>query len=448
MAKPSRIGSAVSFAALATVLGGCAASSDKVQTASYQKGKPDGDVGLATRAMAALSANDVPRAIDFAERAVAKTPSDAGFRALLGNAYFAAGRFASAEAAYKDALSIYEAQPKVVLKLALAQIAQGKSGEAVASLNQNRGQLDAADYGLALALAGQAADAIPTLEAAAREQGADGRVRQNLALAYAFTGDWTKAKTIAAQDVPANQLDARLQQWMQLAKPARAADQVAALTGVTPAATDPGQPVRLALTKPDTLLAEAAQANAAPTPTSVEATPVQVAEAAPVAQPETIAPAPPPVDPVRVAAAPEPAAPAAPVAAAAVVAPEAPAAFAAMSARFAPAPKPAKARRAPVRAAAVHLAGKGPVMQLGAYKSPQYVNAAWSQLTRKYPALRSYLPLRARFDSPKGTFYRLSVQGFATQREALARCDLLKSRGGNCFVRGFAGDAPVEIASR
>jgi tetratricopeptide (TPR) repeat protein len=127
MAKPSRIGSAVSFAALATVLGGCAASSDKVQTASYQKAKPDGDVGLATRAMAALSANDVPRAIDFAERAVAKTPSDAGFRALLGNAYFAAGRFASAEAAYKDALSIYEAQPKVVLKLALAQIAQGKT---------------------------------------------------------------------------------------------------------------------------------------------------------------------------------------------------------------------------------------------------------------------------------------------------------------------------------
>ena len=447
MAKPSRIGSAVSFAALATVLGGCAASPDKIQTASYQKGKPDGDVGLATRAMAALNANDVPRAIDFAERAVAKTPSDAGFRALLGNAYFAGGRFASAEAAYKDALSIYEAQPKVVLKLALAQIAQGKAGDAVASLNQNRGQLDAADYGLALALAGQAADAIPTLEAAAREQGADGRVRQNLALAYAFTGDWAKAKTIAAQDVPASQLDARLQQWMQLAKPARAADQVAALTGVTPAATDPGQPVRLALTKPDTMLAEAAQADAAPAPTPVEAAPVQVAEAAPVAQPETIAPAPPPVDPVRVAAAPEPAAPVA-VAAAAVVAPEAPAAFAAMSARFAPAPKLAKARRPAPRPAPLRLAGKGPVMQLGAYKSPQYVNAAWSQLTRKYPALRSYLPLRARFDSPKGTFYRLSVQGFATQREALARCDLLKSRGGNCFVRGFAGDAPVEIASR
>ena len=91
---------------------------------------------------------------------------------------------------------------------------------------------------------------------------------------------------------------------------------------------------------------------------------------------------------------------------------------------------------------------KGPVMQLGAYKSPQYVNAAWGQLTQKYPALRAYLPLRARFDSPKGTFYRLSVQGFATQREALSRCQLLKSRGGSCFVRGFAGDAAIQMASR
>jgi Flp pilus assembly protein TadD len=443
MAKPSRLGSAVSFAALATVLSGCAASSDKVQTASYQKGKPDGDVGLATRAMAALNANDVPTAIDLAERAVAKTPSDAGFRGLLGNTYFAAGRFASAEAAYRDALSIYESQPKVILKLALAEIAQGKTDEAVAFLNRSRGELDAADYGLALVLAGQAAGAIPALEAAARTQDADGRVRQNLALAYAFTGDWTKARTIAAQDVPANQLDARLQQWMQLAKPTHAADQVAALTGVTPAATDPGQPVRLALQQTDALLAEAVAAPVAlPAPVETAAVP-QVAEAAA----KTLAPAPPPADPVRVAAAPEPVAP---VAVAAAIAPEAPAAFVAMTAKFAPAPKPAKLRRAaaPMRPAALRLAGKGPVMQLGAYKSPQYVTAAWSQLTRKYPALRAYLPLRARFDSPRGTFYRLSVQGFANQREALTRCQLLKSRGGNCFVRGFAGDAPVEIASR
>ena len=59
------------------------------------------------------------------------------------------------------------------------------------------------NYGLALALAGRAAEAIAVLEAAAREQGADATVRQNLALAHALAGDWTEARTIAAQDVPA-----------------------------------------------------------------------------------------------------------------------------------------------------------------------------------------------------------------------------------------------------
>ena len=443
MAKPSRLGTAVPLAALATLLTGCASGTDGVRTASYQSGKPDGDVGLATRALAALNDKDLPTAIDLAEQAVAKTPDDAGFRSLLGNAYFAAGRFASAEAAYKDALTIYENQPQTVLKLALVEIARGKTGEAVNLLDSGRSMLDAADYGLAIALAGRPADAIATLQTAARDKDADSRVRQNLALAYALSGDWANAKTIAAQDVPADQLDARIQHWMALARPSHPADQIAALTGVTPA-IDPGQPVRLALNKGDTQLAQAAPAAASP----VDAAPVQVAEATPVPQPETIAPPPPPEDSARVAAATVEQPAPAPVAIAAAIAPEAPAAFVAMAARFAPAAKP-KARRAPVKLRPAAMpSGKGPVMQLGAYKSPQYVNAAWSQLTKKYPALHAYLPLRARFDSPKGTFYRLSVQGFASQREALARCQLLKARGGTCFVRGFAGDAPVQIASR
>ena len=86
------------------------------------------------------------------------------------------------------------------------------------------------------------------------------------------------------------------------------------------------------------------------------------------------------------------------------------------------------------------------IVQLGAYRSPQSVDVAWNKLTKRHPALRAYLPLRARFDSPKGTFYRLSIQGFGNQREAIARCQQLKSRGGQCFVRPFAGDAPVQIA--
>jgi hypothetical protein len=109
----------------------------------------------------------------------------------------------------------------------------------------------------------------------------------------------------------------------------------------------------------------------------------------------------------------------------------------------APAARPAKAHRpAPRRV------GPGDaVMQIASYRSPQQVTAGWNRLTQRYPALRAYLPLRARFDSANGTYWRLSIQGFSSQREAMERCALLKNRGGHCFVRNFAGDRPVEIAS-
>ena len=138
----------------------------------------------------------------------------------------------------------------------------------------------------------------------------------------------------------------------------------------------------------------------------------------------------------------------------AAAAPEAPAAFVAVAPRVAAA-KQARLHRAsvttklpPLRSAALRTGKSKSVVQLGAYRSPQYVTAAWNSLTQRYPALRAYLPMRAKFDSPKGTFYRLSIQGFGSQQEAIARCKLLKSRGGNCFVRNVAGDAPIQLASR
>lgn len=454
MSNTFRLTSTASLVALATVIAGCAVPQNRVSSTSAGV-KAKGQVGLATRALAALSANDIAGAVDFAERAVEATPDDVGFRALLGNTYFAAGRFASAESAFKDALAMNPQQARVILKLALVQIAQGKHGEAINLLDSSRGQLDPADFGLALALAGRAADAVPVLEMAARSRGADSRVRQNLALAYAFAGDWERSRMVASQDVPASKLDERMQQWIQLAQPARTSDQVAALTGVVPAASDPGQPVRLALTRPDAQMAEAAPAPV-PQPAFVETPPApQVAQAA-EAQPQFAEAAPPPPPPAM----PEPvvdetpAPPPSVVAQMAAAAPEAPAAFAALAPTV-KAPKPAKLHRAsvtkklpPARKAASRNGKSKAVVQLGAYRSPQHVSAAWDQLTDRYPALREFSPLRARFDSPKGTFYRLSIQGFGSQQEAIARCKLLKNRGGNCFVRNIAGDAPIQIASR
>ena len=469
MSKPIRFVSAASTIVLASMIAGCAAPQQKTSFG----GRTDDDTGLATRAMIALNANDVPAAIGFAERAVEKTPDDAGFRAILGNAYFAGGRFWSAESAYKDSLTIYSNQPQVILKLALVEVALGKKDEAASFLQAGRQVLDASNYGLALALAGHVDEALPVLEAAARKPGADATVRQNLALAHALAGDWTQARTIAAQDVPGNKLDARIDQWMQLASPKKPSDQIAALVGVTPAEVDHGQPIRLALRNSgDTMLAQAAPVAHTPAIVTAPAPQPQVAQVAAAApEPKFVeavsapAPAPTPVATPAVAPALEAPGPAPQQVAAAEAPAPSPVAMIAAAAHevtevaaekvselvqaVMPRKAPAAAKPAKRRAAAHHPVGPGDtVMQIASYRTPEQVTAGWARLTQRYPSLRGYLPLKARFDSANGTYWRLSIQGFASQREAISRCNELKSNGGKCFVRGFAGDAPVQMASR
>ena len=436
-----RFGTAVSALALTTMLAGCAGPSFK-SASHVNSAKANMAYGL--RAQMALESGDFTSAIDLAEKAVEASPSDATVRGLLANAYFAGGRFASAEAAYGDTLALSPAQPQVALKHALTQIAQGKNAEALSGLESARYFLDAADYGLAVALAGQPAEAIAVLEPAARAQGADSRVRQNLALAYALSGDWTAARTIAAQDLAPDQVDARVQQWMALAKPVRASDQVAALVGITPAAVDPGQPVRIALNKDAATYAVASAPAAASEPAAV-------AEVVPAFEEPVAAPAPQQVAEAAPAPAVEPPSNNQVIAAAAAMSPEAPAAFAAMSSSFAPAAKPAAGhkKRASARPAAAKASGDSKaVVQLGAYSSAERVSVAWDRLTKKYPALANYSPMRARFDGPKGTVWRLSIRGFDSQRDAIQKCQSLRGRGGSCFVRSTNGDSPVQFASR
>jgi len=442
MTKPLRFSSAASLVVLGSVIAGCAAPQARVRAASHVSAKADQEVGLATRALAALNSNNIPMAIDFAERAVANTPSDPSFRALLGNAYFAGGRFHSAEQAYRDSLTLSPNQPQLVLKLALVQIAQGKNGDAVAMLSATRGMLDPSDYGLALALAGRPADAIAVLDYAARQTNADATVRQNLALAHALAGDWNQARTIASQDVPAGQLDARIQQWMQLAKPSHASDQVAALVGVTPAAVDAGQPVQLALNKGETQQAQAAPAAQPQAPVMVEAvvpaSPPALAQVQVPVVAGAVPPAPPPTRPTVVTMA-------------ANAYSEAKAAIASVLPHSqAPAPKPAKPRftTSVQRVTPVRRGNSQAVVQLGSYGSAQRVLAAWNGQARKFGALKAYLPMSARFATQKGTFYRLSVRGFGSVGEANSLCNAIRHQGGSCFVRNFAGDAPVRFASR
>lgn len=438
-----RIGTALSVVLLATAIGGCAASKPNFAS-SQSRPVANGTAGLATMAQAALMAGQSAQAIDYAERAVAATPADAAFRMILGNSYFAGGRFASAEAAYRDSLTLSASQPQVVLKLALVSIAQGKNAQAVAFLQAARSTIDPSDYGLGLALAGHPQDAANILRRAAEQVGADSRVRQNLALALALSGDWQAARGVAAQDVPGDQLDARIQSWMVLAKPTRASDQVASLTGISPAASDPGQPLRLALKDDGTRMAAAAPlspavpvAEAAPAEVAMQAAPVQVA---PVVAAPVVAVAAPVERPVmRLAEA-------------------APRSFASLTPKkFASGARPSLSPRAAAltdvrslyrRASLSLVAPVGrTVVQVGAYASRGSVASAWHRVSGKFTSLRGYTPVAARYDGERGTVFRLSVQGFATTRDANAMCAGLKRAGASCFVRNLAGDAPVRIAS-
>lgn len=472
---PIRLGTALSAFVAATALTGCAIGGH--QQAQLDSTLTGSNIGTAARAWAALQAGDTAAAVSLAENSAEAAPNNAAFRLLLGNCYFAAGRFESAEEAYRDSLSLLPGQPKVMLKLALAQIAQGKDDSALGYLEMAREGLDPADYGLGIALAGHPADAVAVLQQAARAPGADARVRQNLALAYGLSGDWAEARIVAAQDVAPGQLDQRIHQWMQMATPARASDQVAALTGVTPA-QDSGQPERLALKdsgNPAQAYAQAeapspAQAAAVQPPQPVEpamaqeqlAQPSEVAAAQPM--PAQAAPAPhwlpetadelaasaPGADASQADATAVPAQAVAKAveALASVPLPRA----AALPTKFAKADAPTfveisdQVKKAAARARSTEKSNA--VVQIGAYSSPERVADAWNQLSRRYPSLAAYRPVSARFVSAKGLVYRLSVKGFESAGDAKDLCMSLRGKGKPCFVRQIAGDAPVEIASR
>lgn len=449
MKSPLRLGTTMTAIGFIAALTGCAMPGHHhlASASAPAAGLPTGDAALATRAMIALSSNDLPGAISLAERAADKSPRQAAIRTLLGNAYLASGRFVSAAAAYRDSLYLDASQADVLLKLALVETALGRRDEAAQLLQSGAGQIDASDLGLALALAGQPEQAVAVLEPAARAAGADARTRQNLALAYALSGDWPRARTIAAQDVPGDQLDARLHSWMALASPTARSSQVASFIGITPAAIDPGQPTRLALVEP---LTGTRQASAEPIPAPAFAAPVETAPTAPVATAFVAPMAPPMADPAPVAIA---VADPAPLPTPHFVAPARH--LAALRAHASVRHPSLRASRPGLSLAAARLSVRPSlfyghskaVVQLGAYAASGRIGNAWAKAAAHNAALRRYAPVSMKFAAAHGIFYRLSVHGFRSDGEAAALCASLKRAGTSCFVRSFAGDTPVTIAA-
>lgn len=412
---------------LGATLVGCnpAAKTMAIASASDAGGSVKSAASSAAKAEKALKANDFPTAIAAAENAVAAQPRDASYRMLLGQSYLAGGRFVSAETAFLDTLRLTPGNGRAALNLALSQIALGRPDIARDTLEKTGDSMPVADRGLALALAGDMHGAVELLEPAARAEGASGKTRQNLALTYALAGDWTRARAIAEQDVPADQVDRRLAGWASFAQPRNSWDQVATLLGVK-AVLDRGQPERLALA-PDAVPQQQALAAASPeqifAPTAEEtavAAATPVAEAAPAQQLVAASP----LRQVTFAPRQE-------------IVQSIPARL--IRASYAPAKQPIIAR----------AVGEGRfVVQLGAFSTPAKAEAAWRKAVGRNGSLGSYAPNGESVRLGATVLHRVAASGFASRGAADAVCAQVKASGGTCFVRANSGQPQSQWAMR
>jgi tetratricopeptide (TPR) repeat protein len=430
------------------------------------------------RAEAPLAKAHSGRAVANAEAAVAADPRNAAYRAMLGAAYLEAGRFSSAVTSFDDAMTLGDKSAGTALRMALALTGEGKHPEALAVLNDWSDSIPPADLGLAYALASQPARGIQIMADAIRAGDGRANTRQNLAYALALNGQWREARVMAAQDVPADKLGARMEEWALMTQPEAWQLRVAALLGAPTGVADIGQPAYLALNNTPGVEQLAAEAAPYVSPEPVEE--LAVAEPAP-AELSPLAAA--RVMPVDV----EPSKPAddfgAAFAAVTSVS-ESVAQMAQDAVRFVQQPvvqafssraeaAPATIRialpeaspvhavptratpgaAAPARAATVAKADGTHLVQLGSFGSEDSARRAWSIYTKRYPELAGHKLVISEAVVGGKRYWRVSAGGF-DNAGSQGMCGRVKGRGEGCFAyaegRPLPGavDTGVRLASR
>ena len=440
---------AVTTALATTALAGCTT-----------KAAPHAEYSV-NKAQTALVKGKTSQAVSHAEEAVLADPRNASYRAMLGATYMEAGRFQSAAATFKDAMDLGDISARTALSYSLAEIAAGDFRAAQAVLDQWRDQIDASDLGLAFALAGDPDRGVHILGNALRGGQNTAKVRQNLAYAYALKGDWRSARLMAAEDVPADQINDRIAEWAQSAAPAQFQVRVANLLDV-PVVGDTGQPAMLALNNhPSTqmLAAEAATqapaplaSVAAPSPAPVVASSAASYELPPLGAPSGSVSAPAPAATVAAYAAP-------PVKAQqdfeAAFVDEAPAGptlakVAQSTKRFvsnpvvqkAPAGYTAKPKAAAQAASAEGrdaVAGEH-LIQLGSFSSEAAAKRAWGIYSKRYSQLANSDMVITKAVVRGKTYYRVSAGGFQSA-SAKSMCSSVKSRDQGCIT--WAANKPL-----
>jgi Flp pilus assembly protein TadD len=404
----------------------------------------------ASRAETALAKGKAQDAVEHAEAAVLAEPRNAAYRAMLGTAYLDAGRFASAETTFNDAMKLGDNSTSTALSLALALDGQGKYQQAAALLRDWESQIAPADLGLAYSLSGEPGRGIEVLSNAIRGGENTPKIRQNLAYSYALAGRFREARLVAAQDVPANLVGKRMEEWAQMALPQAWQARVAALIGAPVGVVDGGQPVQLALANNpsvEQLATEAAAyaspkedltAKAAPQPAAQGELPA-LAETAPQVAVASY-PAPKTADPDNFEAAFATLAPSGgsiaqvtqdalrfvsqPVVQTAAV-------------RHGAAPRAAKAAAAK-ESAGTHL------VQLGSFASEQGARRAWGIYAKRYPELADHQMVITEAVVRGKHYWRVSAAGFGLA-SSRAMCGRVKSSGEGCFAYAEGRPLPGAI---
>ncbi|WP_148276555.1 SPOR domain-containing protein [Sphingobium sp. SYK-6] len=399
---------------------------------------------LGARVEQALAGKDYARALLQAEALVAAAPQDGDARALLGRAYLANGRYLSARTAFSDAMTLGNRDVRTIISLALTQAGLGDDAAARALLADHAGSLPAADYGLAMAMAGDVREGARALLAASREPDATAQTRQNLAYALALGGAWGQARLVAGQDLPAREAEQRIAQWSRISEGEEKGARVHAMIGVVPRADDAGQPERLALRGTGETPARMA---ALADPVAQARAELSMASAEPAAAPAA--------EPVAMAAAePKPASPDTLALAAA---------FGSGNEAASPMIQaPADPMRRAVRDAFQRSGGSDAqtlvartgmsrvarlvapvaderasdwVVQLGAYDNEAVAREKWAKLSRTRDAVGGFNEVHSEVTLNGRAFHRLAIRGFGDRASAVTLCNSLRASGQPCFVR-------------
>src|SRR6266851_5828425 len=234
-------------AGLALVVAACGADVGGASGDSYDTSVKQADE--------ARKAGDLDAAIPLYGRALEANPNGVEAKLGLGQAYLSAGLADEAAALFRDVLDKKASNQTARRGLALALISMGQpelaerqleaallaDGHDYRTLNaygvvfdmmgrhaeaqaRYRQGIELApeylplrsNFGLSLAISGQPQEAIAQLTPLATGRGADGRVRQNLAFAYAMNGDLENCLLVNRKDLDEQSAQRQLSYFMQL----------------------------------------------------------------------------------------------------------------------------------------------------------------------------------------------------------------------------------------